>query len=325
MRQGKLTNEQLKNSILRHVHTDHPDILQGAGVGEDCAVLRFGEEACVLSTDPITATTHKMGSLAVTVSVNDVASAGANPLGILLTVLAPPNSSLEEIEQVIQDAAREAERQGLYIIGGHTEVTDAVRRLVVSTTVVGKAPLSQVRSAGGAQQGDMLLMTKKAAPEGTQILANVYPDLLDEDQLRRAKGWSKALSVLPEGRIAAAQGAHAMHDVTEGGVLGACWEMAAASALGLEVYLDDIPVAEETRVLCEKLGIDPLRLIGSGVLLIAYPERQPILEALTAAGIEATVIGRFLPRTEDRRQRQSGRWSELLPPEGDELYRALRQ
>lgn len=325
MKQGKLTNAQLKKSILAHVHIDHPDILQGAGVGEDCAVLRFGEEACVLSTDPITATTHKIGALAVTVSVNDVASAGANPLGIMLTVLAPTGSSIEEIEQVIRDAAKEAERQGLYIIGGHTEVTDAVRRLVVSTTVVGKAPLSQVRHAGGAEQGDVLIMTKKAAPEGTQILANVYPALLNEDQLRRAKGWSKALSVLPEGRIAAARGAHAMHDVTEGGVLGACWEMAAASGLGLEVYMDDIPVAEETRVLCEKLGIDPLRLIGSGVLLIAHPEEKPIVDALQAAGIEATVIGRFLPRDEGYRQKQDGQWSELHPPEGDELYRALRQ
>jgi len=326
MRTGKLTNAELQRIILSELGANRCDVVLGAGVGEDCAAIRFGEEACVLSTDPITAAGSRLGRLAVQVSVNDVAASGAEPLAVLLTVLAPPEATVEDIGAVVREAAREAAAQGLQIIGGHTEVTDAVRRMVLSTTVVGRVQLRALVRTGGARPGDALVMTKQAALEGTAILAHDMADTLrgrlTEQELLEARRLSDLLSVLPEGRIAAQAGASAMHDATEGGVLGAAWEVAEASEVGLRLQLGDIPVRPVTRKLCEALGIDPLRLISSGVMLIAHPNGESLCAALREQGIEAAVIGEFTAAPH-RVLLRGGREEPLLPPEGDEIYRAM--
>ncbi len=325
MRPGKLTNEQLEKRVLRHLGQHRPEVIQGAGVGEDCAAIRFGDEVCVLSTDPITASATHLGQLAVLVSLNDVAASGAQPLCVLLTLLAPPDASAEQIEQVMREAAVEAEAQGLEIIGGHTEVTDAVNRIVVSSTVVGRTRVGQLVRTGGAKPGDALVMTKCAAIEGTAILAHDRADalrsVLSEDELAEARAMSRMISVRAEGRIAAQNGANAMHDATEGGVLGAAWELAEASGLGVMLDADSIPLREVTRKLCAALGMDPLRLISSGALIIAHPDGAALVAALEKEGIGAAVIGALTDKGEAKILRVSGREQPLLPPDRDEIYR----
>lgn len=329
MRPGKLTNEQLQRIILAHLGPNREDVLMSAGVGEDCAAIRFGQEACVLSTDPITAASSRMGRLAVQVSLNDVAASGAEPLGVLLTVLAPPNASIDDIERVIREAAQEAALHKLQIIGGHTEVTDAVNRMVVSSTVVGRAPVERLVRAGGSHAGDVLVMSKSAGIEGTAILACDAADrllgTLTEEDLREARGLAEQVSVLKEGRIAALNGATAMHDATEGGVLGAAWELAEASGLGLRIDQAAIPVHPVTRKICAALGIDPLRLISSGVMLMAHPEGMALCEKLCAQGIRATVIGQLLPSEAGKRIVCNGDEGALLPPDRDEIYRVVAE
>ncbi|MDR3051517.1 MAG: hypothetical protein LBU67_07325, partial [Oscillospiraceae bacterium] len=299
-------------------------VVQGAGVGEDCAAIRLGDEICVLSTDPITASATRLGKLAVLVSLNDVAASGARPLCALLTLLAPPDASPEDIENVAREAAQEARAQGVSIVGGHTEVTDAVRRIVVSSTVVGHAAPGGLVCTGGARPGDALVMSKHAAIEGVAILARDaaarLAGALTPAELAEASAMADAISVLPEGRVGAASGVTAMHDATEGGVLGAAWEMAEASGLGLRVDGDAIAVRPVTRKLCTALGIDPLRLISSGVMLFAHPDGAALCAALAAAGIEAAVIGNLLGPGEARFALFGGRETPLKPPERDEIY-----
>lgn len=326
MRPGKLTNEELQRIILSQLGPSHGDVVMGASVGEDCAAIRFGEDACVVSTDPITAAGSRLGQLAVQVSLNDVAASGAEPLGVLLTVLAPPEATIEDIAQVVGEAAREAAAQGLQIIGGHTEVTDAVRRMVLSSTVIGRARLDALVRASGARPGDALVMTKQAGIEGTAILAHDAADrlrdALTEEELDEARALTGLVGVWAEGRVAAQAGATAMHDATEGGVLGAAWELAEASGLGLRVSLNRIPVRPVTRKLCAALDIDPLRMISSGAMLIAHPNGEALCATLRGQGIEAEVIGSFTASAE-RVTERDGREEALAPPDGDEIYRAL--
>ena len=90
MKIGKIPESVLKRSVFKQIRTKRPEVLVGAGVGEDCAVMKLAEdEVFVLSTDPITGTAKDMGELAVHVTANDLASAGAEPVGMLLTVLLP--------------------------------------------------------------------------------------------------------------------------------------------------------------------------------------------------------------------------------------------
>ncbi len=126
MKIGKLTNEMLKELVLDKLKVSTDALLQ-SGVGEDCAALDFGGQACVLSTDPITGAVDNIGALAVHVSGNDVASSGAQPTAILVTLLTPPDKQIADIQKVIDDLIETSDKLGIDIIGGHTEVTDALR------------------------------------------------------------------------------------------------------------------------------------------------------------------------------------------------------
>jgi hydrogenase maturation factor len=240
-------------------------------------------------------------------------------VGLLVTLLLPPDYPTEGIGQIADDLAAAAQVAHVDILGGHTEYTDAVTRPVTCTSVVARMPKD--RKLPGLQAGDDLVMTKSAALEGTAILAteqahrliHLSPALLQE-----AAGYFSLLSVVPEGRVALAQGVHAMHDVTEGGVLGAAWEICYAAGLGLVLDRDAVPVTEATRRIAEAAGIDPLRLLGSGSLLMGCAKGETMVEALRQKGIPAAVIGRVA---------ETGfRFSDgtpIDPPREDALYDAF--
>jgi len=172
-----------------------------------------------------------------------------------------------------------------------------------------------------------VVLTKSAGVEGTAILAADLADRLaarvDQATLARARAFIDHISVVPEGRIAARTGATAMHDVTEGGVLAGVWELAEASACGVRLDADAVPVAPETQAICQALGADPLALIGSGAMVIAVRDPAPLQDALAHAGIPAAIIGVLLPS--ERILVRNGRTAALVPPDRDELWRLLEQ
>ncbi|MGE5493953.1 MAG: AIR synthase family protein [Burkholderiales bacterium] len=321
MRKGKLTNEQLKSIVFSRLHPKR-EVLLRAGVGEDCAALDFNGEACVLSTDPLTGAAANAGSLAVHISCNDVASSGAQPEAMLVTLLIPPDKTLEEVEQIVDELASTADELGIDIIGGHTEVTDAVNRIVVSTTVIGRIESGRLVTSGGARPGDYLIITGYAATEGTFIIANDYRQrlkgILTYEDEKAIEALGKRISVVREGVLAGRLGASAMHDVTEGGVYGAVHELCEASGAGCDLYAESIPVLDVTKKICSFLGINPFRLIGSGSMLIAAPDSQAMIDGLKANGISAAVIGKITER--DVCVIENGKRNKLAPPMPDELF-----
>jgi hydrogenase expression/formation protein HypE len=322
---GKVPPDLLASLVYPHLGARRGDVLVHAQLGEDCAVIAFGDEAAVLTTDPITGAQRDLGWYAVYVATNDLAACGAEPVALTLTLLLAPGRPAEDLARVMRDASEAAREIGVEIVGGHTEVTAGIDRTVAVVTALGRAPRDRVLRSGGARPGDVLLLTKGAAIEGTAILAAEREErlrpALGGDLLARARAFRRRLGVLPEGRAAASAGARAMHDVTEGGVLGAAWEMAAASGIGVRLEADRVPVLPETRAICEQLGVDPLGLIGSGALLVATPEPARTAGAIEAAGVPVAAVGEFLP--EGRWLRRDGRDGPLVPPPRDELWRVL--
>lgn len=325
MRVGKLSSEELESIVFRRLPKAGGDLLAGPGIGLDCAVLKSKGDRLVLTADPITGTTSEIGRLAVHVACNDIAASGLRPTAVLLVLLAPPDATPEQVAGVVEQAAAAAEEIGVAIVGGHTEVSDAVTRFVLTAAAVGQGrPGQPILSAAGARPGDSLVMTKSAALEGTAILAadrsNRLSDCLSEDDLREAGALVRRIGVVPEGVLAGQNGVTALHDATEGGILGAAWEMAAASGCGLLVEEGAIPVHPLTSRICRRLGLDPLRLISSGSLLAAVPNPASYLAALADAGIPAAVIGAFRegPRL---LRRADGTLEALSPPGPDELFR----
>ena len=318
MKLGKLTNETLDRLILKKFRHTRRESSGAPRIGMDCAQLDFDHDLIVTSCDPITSAdwTH-IGALSVHVNCNDAAAGGADPVGLLVTLLLPPHATEEMIDRIADDLQNAAEQAGVDILGGHTEVTGAVTRVVTNTTVL--ARVNRDVSLTGAKPGDSIVMTKWAALEGTMLIASERTSLLsalDRSVIHTAQHFDRYLSVVPESRIAMKHGAHAMHDATEGGVLGAVWELAAQTGCGAKIDLEAIPVLPETAMIAKAVNLDPYRLIASGSMLIACADGDSLCRALQSAGIHAAVIGEI---TERAYVFADG--SIIAPPDTDELYR----
>lgn len=321
MRQGKLTNEQLDTLILKKFRCSRAEVLASPNIGVDCAVVDLSGDLAVLSTDPITSAKRNLGRLTVHVSCNDAAAAGAEPIGLLVTLLAPPQVTEAAIAAVADEIAEAAALVHVDIIGGHTEVTESVTRMITCATVIAKAGPRGLIMPNGMRAGDALVLTKTAGLEGTAVIAGDFADrlsFLSEDELQEALGMIEAVSVVKEGLYAAKNGATAMHDVTEGGVLGAAWEMAEASGCGILLERARIPVHPLTQRICQTLGLDPLRLLSSGAMLIACPDGEAMARGLTDIGVQAACIGRAVEQDLTIMDGQK-----IFPPEADELHRLL--
>ncbi len=327
MKIGKLPNDLLKSIVFSNIKYKRDEVVTRAGIGEDCAVLNLGDDLCVVSTDPITGASKNLGKLAVHISCNDVASNGAEPVGLLMTILAPEGTEKEDIELIMREASSVAEKLNVEIIGGHTEISSAVNKIVVSTTVIGKQAREYFVSKDSIKTGDKILLTKYAGLEGTAIIAHDLEDKLKDklshEIIEKAKEYMEMISVVKEGLLASKKGALYMHDVTEGGVLGAIWEMANAISKGLKVFKKKIPLTNETKSICKLFNIDPLKLISSGSMLIISPKEKTdaIISELIKNNINVSLIGEIIEKgilIEDE-----DAVKEILPPESDELYKVV--
>ncbi|MEG1755104.1 MAG: AIR synthase related protein [Clostridia bacterium] len=308
----------MQRLVLSKFLKARPESICAPGIGRDCAALDLSGDLTVLSTDPITsAGIAHLGRLTVHVSCNDAAAAGAEPVGLLVTLLVPPSATQEQIGQIADDLSVAATAAGVDILGGHTEVTDAVTHAVTCATVV--ARLNPKHALCGMCEGDDIVMTKWAGLEGTTILASDFAHrltALPKCTLENAISLAKHLSVVPESRIATACGATDMHDITEGGVLGAAWELTYVSNCGICLDTATIPVLPETQAICQALGLDPLRLIGSGSMLISCTDGTRLVKKLMEHNIHACVIGKAFGT---ELCNQNG--AVISPPGADELYR----
>ena len=323
MEVGKLNWDDLKYIIDKSKSVKRDEVRVGNGIGEDCAVIEYGDFECVVSTDPVTGADENIGKIAVHINCNDIASCGVEPIGILVTILAPPTSSLEDIKKIMNEIDEETKKLNVEILGGHTEITEAVNKIVVSCTAIGKGKKNSAISTSGAKVGDSIIITKKLCLEGTSILVNDFYDkckkVLTEEEINIAKSYVESISVVKEGKIAGNHRANSMHDITEGGALGALWEMAKAGNVGFKVYKEKMPISNITKKLCDEFDIDPLKFISSGSMVITAENGEELVKKMIESGIEATIIGCITKEKGILVDKQIE--IEVAPPERDELFK----
>jgi len=303
---GKLPPALLEEG-LEGLTVDDPSVLFGAAVGEDAAAVQVSDgEVLVLASDPITLASDSLARYLVIANANDVATSGVEPRWLLATLLFPRGASPDEVLSFLRGLAAVCAEVGLTLVGGHTEVTDAVSRLVAVGTVAGSGERARLLDKRQMRTGDHLLMTKGVAVEGTGLLALEFGSRLMKAGITAAEvtecaAFLDRIGVLEEARIARGfAGVRAMHDVTEGGLAVAVRELGDAGGHRLRVHMDRIHVYTETKRLCEALCLDPLGLIGSGSLLItcSAEDRPRLLQDLEEAGIEVADIGEVLDEGE---------------------------
>ncbi|XME02053.1 AIR synthase family protein [Lachnospiraceae bacterium C1.1] len=328
MKTGKVSESILKRSILKEVKTTRPEVLVGAAVGEDCAMMQLeDDEIFVMSTDPITGTTRDIGALSINVTLNDLASAGAEPVGVLLSCLLPEYIEEKDIREIMHQVSEECAKLNVQVMGGHTEVTRAVRQPIITVTGVGKVKKGHEIKTGGAEAGDDIIVTKWIGLEGSSIIAKEKEEELlgrfSSDFVDEAKNFDKYFSVVEDAMTAVAHGVDAMHDVTEGGIFGALWEMGESSSVGIEADLRAIPIKQETVEICNFYDINPYGLISSGSMLMAAKDGVGLVRELNKKGINAVIIGKATEGN-DRVLINNGERRFLTPPETDELYKVIK-
>jgi hydrogenase expression/formation protein HypE len=307
---GKFPSDLLEH-FLASLPPEPPTVLLGPRVGRDVATIdvtaaagpgEAGAPLLAVGTDPVTFPTDALGRWSVLVNANDIATCGAAPRWLWATFLFPVGTTPSAVLAVLNELRDACEAHGIALCGGHTEITDAVTRPVVSATTLGTVSGRGLVDKRAMRDGDAVLLTKRVAVEGTALLAAELRAALaaagmSDEELDACTRLRAQLSVVEEAAIAARfDGVSAMHDVTEGGLASAVAEFAAAGGHGVRIHLDAIPYFEETVRLCGLLGIDPLGLIGSGSLLIACSDDQSdgLIDALRSAGIETARIGHVL-------------------------------
>ena len=329
LKAGKLDSDLLKSLVFNKITYRSDEVKVRPGIGEDSAVMDFGQYECVMSTDPISSAVSDIGRLAIHITCNDIASNGVQPLGIMLAVMLPEGTTEDDVEHIMGQAAETAGELKVEIIGGHTEITPAVKQPVIVSTAIGKTPEGTSQSGDNMTEGDYIMITKSVGLEGTGIIASDYGDklngVLTAEELETARGFLNLVSVVSEGVAAGKVGTHGMHDITEGGILGAAWEMCQIAEKGAEIWYDSIPIRPEVKKVCEFFDINPLRLISSGSMVIIVPEdkKEKMEAAMEAAGVECSIIGRIRKADYGIRLLQDGELSEIDPPYADEIYKVV--
>jgi len=322
---GKFSHAALARLLARFEYGPRRDVLVGPRIGEDAAVVRLGRECLVVATDPVTFAAERIGWYAVQINANDVATMGARPRWFQACVLMPARSAVT-VESIFADIAAACRTLAVAVIGGHTEVTAGIEQPIVVGTMMGVVERAGLITSSGARPGQSIVMTKSAAVEATAIIARERGRELAAKTgaglVRRARWFlfDPGICVVREAMIAARCGATAMHDPTEGGILAGLWELARASNVTIRVDTEAIPVAEETQQACQAFGIDPLRAIGSGSLLIAIRQSAVtrLLGRLRRAKIPAALIASAEPGPGELRSTDGRR---LRPSARDEIAR----
>jgi hydrogenase maturation factor len=306
---GKEEHKFMENIVFAHLGLPSGRVKIGPGTGLDNGVISIGAgRVLILTTDPISAIPafgmEFSAWLSVHLIASDYTTSGADPEFALFSYNFPESMSRGEREEYIRSVSDECKKLGVAIAGGHTGSYPGS-----GFTVIGTGSMLGIASDGGyvapsmARVGDSIVMTKHAAMEATASLASSFPVFTDAKVGtalgEKARALARLCSTVEDARIARKVGlgpgyVSSMHDATEGGVMGALLEMAAASAKSFVVDPDSVPVPPESKRVCEAFGIDPLATMGEGALLITCsPSRVPeLLRTMRRAKIATAVIGR---------------------------------
>ncbi len=325
--QGKLSSDELKSVILSNIEIKNDDVLVKANLGEDCAVIDSGEESIILTMDPITATSEHLGKLLVRINANDILASGAKPKFMMITLLMPTTCDVEDLKIIMQDVKAEIDALGIDLIGGHTEFTDAVNSPTAIAVMIAKKSKDKLLSITNIEVGDTIVMTGTSGIEGTGIIACEKADELSKefgkDFVERAKTFVDKTLVLDSAIKANEIGVKAMHDVTEGGVFGAVWEMITGAKLGCQIEMSKIKVADVTEKITNFYNINPNRLIGSGSLIIVVSSEKAdkLVNELNQMGENASKIG--IVTKSKVMLYEDDKLVEIDEPSSDELYKVL--
>lgn len=327
MKLGKIQENVLRRSVLKHISGRRDDIFLRPGIGENCAAVCAEPKGLFVFSSSIAAVPKvEKSHFAVNTAVNYLAAQGAEPVGIMVDIILQERTREKFLRILIESLEESCKLLGIDLIKCDSEVSALVNCPVLTVTGIGKSDKGKFMPAAGLNIGDEIVMTKWAGIEATAVLAadrrEVLSKTLPDELLDIALGMRDSVSVVTEALAAASAGAKAMYSLSQGGVFGALWEFGAASDAGLTVDLQKIPIRQETIEVCEVFDLNPYKMLSGGSLLIGCINGNRMVEALADAGVSSAVIG-YVTDSNDRIVVNGDESRFLEPADSDETYKIL--
>jgi hydrogenase maturation factor/predicted fused transcriptional regulator/phosphomethylpyrimidine kinase len=334
---GKIDVDTFESFILERLGKKDKRVIVPPYTGVDAGVVDLEDgRVLVIAEDPIFSipgqSLEMFGWYTVHIGASDVAVMGVKPEFMTYSLLMPPETPEEDLKTIVDSIHKSALELDISIVGGHTGFYPGFASPTIGgITVFSVVGEDEYVTPAGAQPGNDVILTKGPAIEAVGILSVLREDELkgkyDKETIEKAKDLCKEMTVVKDSLIAMKTGGiTAMHDATEGGVMGGLFEIANASGVGMEIDESDFIYTDEINMTCSAFDIDPITSIAEGSLLITVnPEYTgSVIQNLYAEDIPASTIGKVVKDTNKRTiKRLDGKTYPLEIPAQDPFWLAF--
>lgn len=298
MRTGKISEAILTRSVIKLIDNRNDHVVSGAVYGRDCAVIDAGDNYILTSTE-----TALRGGLmdfyyAVVKAANNIAAAGGTPVSASVAYILKPDFNEPQLKVYTRTILAACRECGIELAGGHTEVSEHTDADMITVTVTGICAKNNYHPLKKAKADmDIVLVGDIALEETVHMLEDHYEELAGKLPLSYIDSAKQFIpSIVPEGaqyklngtgaylgQVASycyQQDAVAIHDLSEGGIFGALWELAAGTGLGLTVDVKNISIRQETVEFSEIIDINPYQAASAGAMLVITADGEALTESI---------------------------------------------
>lgn len=325
MKIGKVSQTVLKRSILKQLKMNRPEAVITPSVEEMCAAVEFGEGMqSVFTTTILYGGEKDLGVFALAGAVNDLATRGAEPVGVTVNIQLPPHAYESRLKSMVSLMEQAAAKYHIQILSARAEVNPIISQAMVSLTGIGAVEKGRLIQSSMGRAGQEIVLTGWIGLEGTcRVLRAKEEDLAKRfvpSFMQRIRVLDQELFALEPIRIAKQCGVSAMHQITGGGILAALWEVSEASGVGLEVSMKNMSIKQETIEVCEYFHLNPYQLTSAGSILMLTDDGEALVQQLQKEGQHAEILG-YTTSGNDRVIRNGEERRFLDRPAQDELIK----
>lgn len=302
MKVGKVSQTVLKRSLLKPLQFQREESMFSPSVEEMCYGIRGKEgEEVLASTAVLYGNEKDLGVFALARAANNLATRGATPVAAAVYIMLPPYAYESRLKAMIEYVERAGSAHGIQIVCAKAEVTPAIHQAIVYVNGMGVVKKEELLRSCMGKAGQDIVLLKWIALEGTLRVMREKEEKLSKrfipaflNPIRAMEG---ELFSVKELQIAKEFGVSAMHQITEGGILAALWEVAESSGVGMEVDLKKMTIRQETVEICEYFHMNPYQLTSAGSILIVAEDGEKLVEKYQKEGRQAVVLGRTIADT----------------------------
>ncbi|UCD18724.1 MAG: AIR synthase family protein [candidate division WOR-3 bacterium] len=336
---GKISAEAFRELIFPHLGASRPEILVGPQHGVDVGIVRIGNKAVAMTSDPVFIVPEygfdKAAWFATHILASDVVTSGLPPAYLAIDLNLPLSMTEEELTTVWNTIDAECKKMEMAIVCGHTaRYENCHYPMVGGATVLAVGDIDSYVSPRFAKKGDQLIITKGPAIEAAGIFATMFPTYIarqcGEDFANTAQDLFYKMSVVHDALTAVKigvrdDGVSAMHDATECGIWGGIYEMAEAAGVGVRIDKSRIVTDERACRICDLFMIDPYKSISEGTLIITCREHKAgdLLRILAENDVTASIVGELTASERGMILVEDGKEKKLEHPEVDPFWHAF--